>query len=88
MELFRNKYREFMKNVSEHQWRAIEKASKDFNEPIEQVIFDNCISVARSEITDYSKFYEEMIVTKMVKTISKPRQETSYKLTKKGIKNL
>ena len=88
MELFRAKYREFMKNVSERQWKAIKQSAEDFNQTIEQVIFNNCITVKRSEIKDYPKFYEEMIVTKMVETISKTRQETRYNLTKKGIKNL
>ena len=88
MELFRAKYREFMKNVSERQWKVIKQSAEDFNQTIEQVVFNNCITVKRSEIKDYPKFYEEMIVTKMVETISKPRQETYYKLTSKGIKNL
>lgn len=88
MELFRAKYREFMKNVSERQWKAIKQSAEDFNQTIEQVVYNNCITVKRSEINDYPKFYEEMITTKMVQTISKSRQETYYKLTLKGIKSL
>lgn len=85
-ELFKAKYKEFMKTVSPSTWKYVQKCAKDFNQSIEEVIFNNCITVYRNEIKDYSITHEP-IERRYVKEISSKRSgtQTTYKLTKKGI---
>ena len=85
-ELFRKKYREYMKKVSPSTWRMIEKSAKDFNQSIEEVIFNNCITIYRNEIKDYTITHEPK-EKGYVKEVSSKRSgtQTAYKLTKKGI---
>lgn len=85
-ELFKAKYKEFMKNVSPSTWRYIQRCAKDFNQTIEEVIFNNCITIYRNEIKDYSITHEPK-GKGYVKEISSKRSgtQTTYKLTKKGI---
>ena len=86
--LFKEKYKNYMKKVSEKEWKYILQCANNFNQKPQEVIFNNCISISRSEIKDYPKFQEELINTKMVKDVSKHGYETRYKLTKKGLKEL
>lgn len=88
MELFKDKYRAFMKNVDSRTWGQIQKAAVSFSQHPTTVIFNNFISVGRREIKDYQKFSEEMIATKYVRAIEKHGFDTRYKLTEKGIKAL
>ena len=76
-----------MKKVSPSTWRMIEKSAKDFNQTIEEVIFNNCITVYRDEIKDY-RITHEPTSKGYVKEISSRKSgvQTRYKLTKKGIK--
>lgn len=85
-ELFKEKYKDFIKNVSRSTWRHIERCAKDFNQTIEEVIFNNCITVYRNEIKDYSITYDPK-KKGYVKEISSQKSgtQTIYKLTKKGI---
>ena len=86
-DLFKKKYKEFMKNVSPSTWNYIQRCAKSFNQTIEEVIFNNCITVFRSEIKDYSITHEpkEKGYVKEIST-QKSGVQTTYKLTKKGIK--
>ena len=86
-ELFKAKYKEFMKNVSPSTWGYIQKCAKDFNQTIDEVIFNNCITIRRNEIKDYSITHEPK-AKGYVKEISSKRSgtQTTYKLTKKGIR--
>lgn len=86
-ELFKNKYKEYMKNVRPSEWKHVERCANDFNQTIEEVIFNNCITVYRDEIKDY-RITHELIQKGYVKEISSQRSgtQTKYKLTKKGIK--
>lgn len=85
-ELFKAKYREFMKNVSPSTWNYIQRCSKDFNQTIEEVVFNNCITIYRNEIKDYTITHEPK-AKGYIKEISSQRSgvQTKYKLTKKGI---
>lgn len=86
-ELFKAKYKEFMRNVSPSTWNYIQRCAKDFNQTIEEVIFNNCITIYRNEIKDYSITFEPK-EKGYVKEISSKRSgtQTTYKLTNKGIK--
>lgn len=86
-ELFKLKYKMFMKNVSPSTWSYIQKCAKDFNQTIDEVIFNNCITVFRNEIKDYS-ITQEPKEKGYVREISSKKSctQTTYKLTKKGIK--
>ena len=77
-----------MKNVTKRDWDFIIKSANNFNQTPQEVIFNNCISVLRSEISDYPKFQEELINTKKVKEVSRHGYETRYKLTRKGLKEV
>ena len=85
-ELFKEKYKKFMKSVDRSTWNYIKRCAKDFNQTIEDVVFNNCITVYRDEIKDYSITYEPK-QKGYVKEISSKRSgtQTTYKLTKKGI---
>ena len=76
-----------MKNVDPSTWRYIQRCAKDFNQTIEEVIFNNCITIYRNEIKDYSITFEPK-EKGYVKEISSKRSgtQTTYKLTNKGIK--
>lgn len=86
-ELFKNKYKEFIKNVSSSNWNAIERNAKAFNQSIEEVIFNNFITIFRNEIKDYAITFEPIKsgYVKEIKT-QKSGSQTKYKLTQKGIK--
>ena len=86
-EMFKNKYKDFMKNVSKRDWDLITKNAEMFKQSIEEVIFNNFITVFRNEIQDYSITHEPK-QKGYVKEISSQRSgtQTKYKLTAKGIK--
>lgn len=85
-ELFKAKYKKFMKDVSPRTWIFIKRCAKDFNQTIEEVIFNNCITVYRNEIKDYKITYEPK-QKGYIKEINSQKSgvQTTYKLTKIGI---
>lgn len=85
-ELFKIKYRNYMKNVDEREWRQVVQLSKDWKQSIEEIIFNNCVTVS---ISEFEKDYGMIHMLKAegyIREISRSHQETRYRLTKKGAK--
>lgn len=49
-EMFKNKYKTFMKNVSERDWKFYKSCAEQYKQTVEEVIFNNCITIFRNEI--------------------------------------
>jgi hypothetical protein len=86
-EMFKNKYKAFMKNVSERDWKFYKGCAEQYRQTVEEVIFNNCITIFRNEIKDYTITYEPIEKGYVKKITSwKSGSQTKFKLTKKGMR--